>query len=473
MPADHPTRDNDVPPPVPGLGPDVWTYQAVKQDALRLASSWVRLALLLQPHLAFTAFETAGQADAHLDFRAFVRTRGFDSSLGFPGEGPLLRGCGSVSPFSLLSLSCLLGRSFVCLGFSVLGAAQAMDTSRVAKGEAARTLSWGKGAKTWKASAEGHRGQERKAERAARKVAPCSGPLRSDPDFANEVLICYGQHLHKTGKTYSSYSETLNMFSSQCPSLRRLLQPAWDLAFSWQREEPPVHHTAMPWQVLTAAVAIALVYGWVDVAGVISLCWGGLARVGEVLNATRSDLVLPADVGTPGSGYLLMTVREPKTRFRAARHQSLRVDQPQLLRVITLAFSALEPSERLWPFSGSTLRNRFRKLMLALRLCPGIVPRVRDFDLGSLRAGGATWLMDTTENPDYVRRRGRWITTKVMEIYVQEVTALTFLPRLPDDVKQHVFAWAGVFAAMVDKAERWHAFSLPASSWKYLAAHGA
>ena len=143
MPADHPTRDNEVPPPVPGLGPDVWTYQAVKQDALRLASSWVRLALLLQPHLAFTAFETAGQADAHLDFRAFVRTRGFDSSLGFPGEGPLLRGCGSVSPFSLLSLSCLLGRSFVCLGFSVLGAAQAMDTSRVAKGEAARTLSRG------------------------------------------------------------------------------------------------------------------------------------------------------------------------------------------------------------------------------------------------------------------------------------------------------------------------------------------
>ena len=48
-----------------------------------------------------------------------------------------------------------------------------------------------------------------------------------------------------------------------------------------------------------------------------------------------------------------------------------------------------------------------------------------------------------------------------MEIYVQEVTALTFLPRLPDDVKQHVFAWAGVFAAMVDKAERWHGVQPP------------
>ena len=362
---------------------------------------------MLQPHLAFTAFETAGQADAHLDFRAFVRTRGFDSSLGFPGEGPSLRGCGSVS---LLFLSCLLGRSSVCLGVSVLGAAQAMDTSRVAKGEAARTLS--RGEKKLKPGRPVQKATEVRREKLKELLEKWLLVLghsfdwflirsRSDPDFANEVLICYGQHLYKTGKTYSSYSETLNMFSSQCPSLRRLLQPAWDLAFSWQREEPPVHHTAMPWQVLTAAVAIALVYGWVDVAGVIS----GLARVGEVLNATRSDLVLPADVGTPGSSYLLMTVREPKTRFRAARHQSLRVDQPQLLRIITLAFSALEPFEKLWPFSGSTLRNRFRKLMLALRLCPGIVPRVRDFDLGSLRAGGATWLMDTTENPDYVRRR--------------------------------------------------------------------
>ncbi|CAE7829752.1 unnamed protein product [Symbiodinium sp. CCMP2592] len=463
------------------------TREAVKQDASRprlrrWASSWVRLALLLRPSLAFAPASGLGLIDAHLDFRAFVRTQGFDSSLGFPGEGPCSCPSPALSISSFFLVVGLLGRSPTCLGFFVLGRASAMDASRAAKGDAARLLSRaGKELKTG-------RPVQRTTELRREKLKELFGKWlltfgqsfewflmrsRADPDFANEVLICYGQHLYKTGKTYSSYSETLNMFSSHCPSLRRLLQPAWDLAFSWQRDEPPVHHTAMPWQVLTAAVAVALIYGWVDLAGILSLCWGGLARVGEALAAVRSDLVFPADVGSVGMGHLLMTVREPKTRFRAARHQSLRVDQPQLLRVLTLAFGSLEPSEKLWSFSGSTLRNRFQKLMLALRLGPGIVPKVRDFDMGSLRAGGATWLMDATENPDYVRRRGRWITTKVMEIYVQEVTALTFLPRLPDDVKQHVFAWAGAFAATLEKAERWHEFSIPPSSWRYLAAHGA
>ena len=80
--------------------------------------------------------------------------------------------------------------------------------------------------------------------------------------------------------------------------------------------------------------------------------------------------------------------------------------------------------------------------------------------------------MNCTENPDYVRRRGRWITTKVMEIYVQEVSSILLLPRLPGDVKQSVFDWASVFEAVLSKAEMWHSFGIPASCWLFLAAHG-
>ena len=227
----------------------------------------------------------------------------------------------------------------------------------------------------------------------------------------------------------------------------------------------------MPWQVLTAAVAIALVYGWVDVAGVISLCWGGLARVGEVLNATRSDLVLPADVGTPGSGYLLMTVREPKTRFRAARHQSLRVDQPQLLRVTTLAFSALEPSERLWPFSGSTLRKPLPEADVGSAALPRHCAQGQRFRSG-FAARRRRHVADGHHGKPRLRPPTRQVDNNQSD---GDICPGGHGPHfsLPDDVKQHVFAWAGVFAAMVDKAERWHAFSLPASSWKYLAAHGA
>ncbi|CAE7779878.1 unnamed protein product [Symbiodinium sp. CCMP2592] len=482
MPADHPTRDHPIPPPVPGLGLDFWTYDAIKQDSLRprlrrWASSWVRLALLLRPGLSLHSRDAVGCADAHIDFRAFVRTRGFDSTKGFPGEWPL---SGVYSKGSLL-LS-LLALSSLLLGFFVLGQAAAMDPRRSAKLDAARALS--RAGTDLRPGRPVQRTTQDRRDKLKELFVVWLGTLgiswdwftlrsRTDPDFANEVLVCYGQHLYKTGKSYSSYSEALNMFSSACPSLRRLLQPAWDLAFSWQREEPPVHHTAMPWQVVTALISVALIYGWVDLAGVVCLCWGGLARVGEVLEATRSELVLPSDVGTSDFKHILLSIREPKTRFKAARHQSLRVDQPQMLRVIIIAFGALDPAEKLWRYSGSTLRNRFKKLLFALKLPPGIVPGVRDFDLGSLRAGGATWLMEMTENPDYVRRRGRWITQKVMEIYIQEVAALTFLPLLPPAVKQHIFSWAGVFAAVVDKAELWHEFCLPPATWKFLTAHGA
>ena len=41
--------------------------------------------------------------------------------------------------------------------------------------------------------------------------------------------------------------------------------------------------------------------------------------------------------------------------------------------------------------------------------------------LGSRQPGGATWLLHTTENAEVVRRRGRWISKKVMESYLQEV----------------------------------------------------
>ena len=217
---------------------------------------------------------------------------------------------------------------------------------------------------------------------------------------------------------------------SRQPRLRRLLQQSWDVAFQWQRLEPHVHHQAMPWQVLLAILAAALCWGWLDVAGILALAWGGLARIGEVFAAVRRDLVLPVDIGED-SGFILLSVKEPKTRNTAARHQALRVDQPQLVQVVTLAFERMIPSQKLWPLSPSTFRNRFAKLIAALSLDNLEGTRIKPLDLGSLRAGGATWLLQTTEDGELVRRRGRWINTKVMEIYIQEVSSVFFLPRLP------------------------------------------
>ncbi|OLP96296.1 Protein-S-isoprenylcysteine O-methyltransferase [Symbiodinium microadriaticum] len=239
---------------------------------------------------------------------------------------------------------------------------------------------------------------------------------RNDVSKLNQVLSRYGKWLYEDGWPYYWLSETINMVSSEFPTVRRFLQQVWDLAQAWQREEPPTHHSALPWQVLAALLSVSITWGWIRVAGIIALAWGGLARIGEVLAAKRKHLVLPADTGDDAQ-VVYMSVMEPKTRFRAARHQCLKVDQPQLVRLICLAFGNLDPDEKLWLMSPSTLRARFDKLLAALTLTRNLVPGVRDFDLGSLRAGGATWMMQAPSS---------WLNNLAQEVLVRRRLADLF-----------------------------------------------
>ena len=191
--------------------------------------------------------------------------------------------------------------------------------------------------------------------------------------------------------------------------------------------------------------------------------------------AKRRDLVLPEDVGSEcgaDGSMILMAVMEPKTRFKAARHQCVKVDQPQLVKLIRAAFCHLKPDEKLWPRSGATLRARFQKLLTALGIPANAVANVRDFDLASLRAGGATWLMGSSESPDLVRRRGRWVTLRVMEIYIQEVAAMMFLPRLEPELRQHIFSWANVFDEALDYVAWCQVLGISPKAWLFLLQQG-
>ncbi|CAE7745584.1 unnamed protein product, partial [Symbiodinium necroappetens] len=203
----------------------------------------------------------------------------------------------------------------------------------------------------------------------------------------NNWLVLYGRQLFEAGWPYSHFSEVINAVSAREPALRRSLQPAWNLAFTWLREEPHSHHVALPWQVLLAAVTTALMWGWPRVAGVLALTFGALMRIGETLASRRSDLLLPEDVGHTVS-YCLVSIQEPKTRFKAARHQSTRLDQPDLLAVVRLAFSGLAFGCKLWPYSASTLRSRFDAIMSRLGTDKWEGQGKSKLDLGSLRAGG-------------------------------------------------------------------------------------
>ena len=285
-----------------------------------------------------------------------------------------------------------------------------------------------------------------------------------DVEGINLLLEKYGRALFESGRPYNHYAELINSVAAKKPVLRRQLQAAWDLAYSWLRLEPPIHHVALPWQALLSLLAVSISWGWMRVAGVIALSWGAITRIGEVLGALRKNLVLPSDIGGSIS-FALLEIAEPKTRFSGARHQSARLDQPQLLKLVDLAFGALRPEQKLWPLSGQTMRTRFQKLLAANGL--DALPRdiLRGIDLGSLRAGGASWLLLTSEDSELTRRRGRWLTCKTMEVYVQESASIQFLPRLPQHIKSRVLEGAMSFPWLLECADRLLGAKVPESIW--------
>jgi len=111
----------------------------------------------------------------------------------------------------------------------------------------------------------------------------------------------------------------------------------------------------MPVQVLLAVLATCLVWGWTREAAIFAMSWGMLLRIGEVLNAKHSDVVFPQDVEFTIDHVLLKI--ELKTRSRAARHQSSKLEPPDLIAVVWLGIGKLRPYERIWPCSSSTLRS--------------------------------------------------------------------------------------------------------------------
>ncbi|CAE7205238.1 unnamed protein product [Symbiodinium sp. KB8] len=149
----------------------------------------------------------------------------------------------------------------------------------------------------------------------------------------------------------------------------RTFGAAWDLAFTWLAEEPSNHHIALPPLLLMAILGVCLAWGWLREAGIFSLAWGALLRISEATSATRRHLVMPEDTMWMQS-FILVCIDQPKTRGRAAKHQAAKLEPSDLVELVTLAFGKLD------------------------------------------------------------KRRGRWASHKVMEIYLQEVASSTFVSDL-------------------------------------------
>ena len=295
-----------------------------------------------------------------------------------------------------------------------------------------------------------------------------SKPL--DAEAISSWLVAYGRDLYSAGKAYGRFSESINAVATYRPSLRRQLTAAWDLAFAWVLDEPHSHHPALPASFLLGMISVCLVWGWKVEGALFGLMWAGTLRVGEALNAKRKDLILPSDAA-PGTRGILLRITMPKTRGRSAKHQSAKIDPEDLCRLISSVFSQYDPEQKLWHLSAATLRRRFNDVLKALEIPTKPIDGARPYDLASFRPGGATWLLGRTEDSELVRRRGRWLSVRVMDIYLQEVQVATSLQKLSERSREKIDHFSRTFPQILETSLNFMKWHIPSNAWFPLFQH--
>ena len=77
-----------------------------------------------------------------------------------------------------------------------------------------------------------------------------------------------------------------------------------------------------------------------------------------------------------------------------------------------------------------------------------------------------------SEDAEILRRRGRWLSSRIMEIYVQEITSLRFLPAQSERTKLCIYTAMQCFHDILNEATFLIKIKVPVQHWYVLFASG-
>ena len=264
------------------------------------------------------------------------------------------------------------------------------------------------------------------------------------PALLAMALRSYGNWLYKTGGTLHELRHTILAAQREYMNLKPLSSIVWELVSRWEYLEPPVHRVPLPEPILKAIVALAWTTGFYDFAGVTLLAFYGLARIGEVLAATRRDLLLPNEDLWEQSGDVYLRLGSSKTSTRGrARVQHIKISDPAAIQLIGGAFRNKELGEKLFAKTPSAYRYRWNRILGVLSVDPSL-----RLTPGGLRGGGAVWCYRRGEAIADIQWKMRLKHQGTLEFYLQEVGAISALNALGDTAERKIRAAAATFGCL-------------------------
>ena len=250
--------------------------------------------------------------------------------------------------------------------------------------------------------------------------------------------FCYQSY--ETRWPVGSLRHLLTALGDRFGWLRGVLSGPWKVLQAIEREEPSVPRSPLPVTWLEAMVVAAISMSWLNMATSLLVSFFALLRPAELYGLAREDVLTEQEHHM--GPFLLVRVKQPKSRWRGAKQQYVRLDEPRVVVGLTKLLSRLPVQALIWPMSPSRFATRLKRLsQVVVGNSFGVLP-------SSLRTGGATWFFQASE--EHLQRllwRGRWRDARVLGSYIQEVTAAMLNARLGDDDARRVASLAAYFGS--------------------------
>lgn len=247
------------------------------------------------------------------------------------------------------------------------------------------------------------------------------------PMFLASALRAYGDLMFQNGLALSNLRHLLIASQRWKPAVRPYMQIAWEIVERWEAQTPVSHRTPVPEVVVKALCALAWCFGWYAWCGATLISFYGAGRVGEVLRTARSDLILPHDNLEPPGSPCFLQLRTFKSRNRQpSKIQHMKIADPYVSKLLCRIFGGLHLDEPLFANTPYQYRKRWDLLVQALG-----IPKSIALTPGGLRGGAAVYHYKAGHGIADVMWMMRVRAQSTLESYIQEVSALNTVARLP------------------------------------------
>ena len=244
----------------------------------------------------------------------------------------------------------------------------------------------------------------------------------------------YGDHLFRSGATLTSFRHLVAFATRKFVDFKFHSKVCWDYVSRWQSLEPLTHRLPLPWKLCRAMASLSLAWKWPRFGLTLLIAFLGILRIGEVLKATRRDLVLPSDLLSETSDKMFLKVRDPKSKRRGGgRVQHATIVDKDLVLACERLFGRLSAESFLFPYSNNTFRRRWDELLRALG-----VSKELSITPGCVRGGAAVHAYQSGVHVQDLLWKMRIQHIATLQHYLQEMAAEAVFGKIASSSRESI-----------------------------------